>query len=169
MRGFAAILPVAGRSPAALHVRRSHPLSPRRAAPRVSVRAEPGGRRGPGLVALVAGWGSASPAAAAKQPTPAQKEAELRKLNERIEKVRKSVNADVAKRDKLSVQLREAELGVASARKDLDDIRAQRLATEAQLRNSSRSRRSASATSTASGRRWPASSAPPTSTAARNS
>ncbi|HEX9208652.1 MAG TPA: peptidoglycan DD-metalloendopeptidase family protein [Steroidobacteraceae bacterium] len=87
------------------------------------------------VVAVVAGLAFGDPAAAAKQQTPAQKEAELRKLNERIEKVRQSVNADVAKRDKLSVQLREAELGVASARKDLDDIRAQRLATEAQLRS----------------------------------
>jgi septal ring factor EnvC (AmiA/AmiB activator) len=86
------------------------------------------------LLALAVGLGSGSAAQAAKQQTPAQKEAELRKLNERIEKVRKSVNADVARRDKLSVQLRDAELGVASARKDLDEIRAQRLATEAQLR-----------------------------------
>jgi len=71
--------------------------------------------------------------AAAKQ-TPAQKEAELRQLNQRIDKVRKSVNADVQKRDKLSVQLREAELGVQAARKELDEIHAQRLATEARLR-----------------------------------
>jgi septal ring factor EnvC (AmiA/AmiB activator) len=78
---------------------------------------------------------AAAAPAATKQPTPAQKEAELRKLNERIDQVRKSVNADVEKRDKLSVQLREAELGVASARKDLDEIRAQRLTTEAQLRD----------------------------------
>lgn len=74
------------------------------------------------------------PAHAAKQPTPAQKEAELRKLNQRIEKVRKSVNADVQKRDKLSVELRDAELGVAAARRELDDIKAQRLATEGRLR-----------------------------------
>jgi septal ring factor EnvC (AmiA/AmiB activator) len=71
---------------------------------------------------------------AAKQQTPAQKEAELRKLNERIEKVRKSVDDDLQKRDKLSVQLREAELGVAAARDDLDEIRAQRLTAEARLR-----------------------------------
>jgi murein hydrolase activator len=83
-----------------------------------------------GLCFLIPGAG---PAWAAKQ-TPAQKEAELKKLNQRIEKVRKSVNADVQKRDKLSVQLREAELGVQAARKELDEIRAQRLATEARLR-----------------------------------
>jgi len=77
--------------------------------------------------------GTGVAAAAAKQ-TPAQKEAELRQLNQRIDKVRKSVNADVQKRDKLSVQLREAELGVQAARKELDQIHAQRLATEARLR-----------------------------------
>jgi septal ring factor EnvC (AmiA/AmiB activator) len=70
----------------------------------------------------------------AKQQTPAQKEAELRKLNARIEQVRKSVNADVQKRDKLSVELRDAELGVSAARRELEDIRAQRLATEGRLR-----------------------------------
>jgi septal ring factor EnvC (AmiA/AmiB activator) len=74
------------------------------------------------------------PLLSATKQTPAQKEAELRKLNQRIDKVRKTVNADVQKRDKLSVQLREAELGVQSARKDLDEIRAQRLAVEARVR-----------------------------------
>jgi septal ring factor EnvC (AmiA/AmiB activator) len=74
------------------------------------------------------------PVLAATKQTPAQKEAELRKLNQRIDKVRKTVNADVEKRDKLAVQLREAELGVQSARKELDEIRAQRLAVEARVR-----------------------------------
>lgn len=82
-------------------------------------------------LACVTGTGAAW---AATKQTPAQKEAELRKLNQRIEKVRKSVNADVQKRDQLSVQLRDAELGVQAARKELDQIRAQRLATEARLR-----------------------------------
>jgi murein hydrolase activator len=89
-----------------------------------------------GLLGLLVGaatpWHASQ--AAAKQPTPAQKEAELKKLNQRIEKVRKSVNADVAKRDKLSVQLRDAELGVQSARKELDTIRAQRLAADARMK-----------------------------------
>ncbi|HEX6572075.1 MAG TPA: peptidoglycan DD-metalloendopeptidase family protein [Steroidobacteraceae bacterium] len=88
------------------------------------------------LVAVTVAVGLATPGVvlAAKQQTPAQKETELRKLNERIEKVRKSVNADVRKRDKLSVELREAELGVAAARRELDDIKAQRLAAEGRLR-----------------------------------
>ena len=84
------------------------------------------------LVLVTVAIGLATPGVvfAAKQQTPAQKETELRKLNDRIEKVRKSVNADVRKRDKLSVELREAELGVAEARRELDDIKAQRLAAE---------------------------------------
>jgi septal ring factor EnvC (AmiA/AmiB activator) len=86
------------------------------------------------VAALALGLGSAGTASAARQQTPAQKEAELRRLNDRIEKVRQSVNADVQKRDKLSVELREAELGVASARRELDDIRAQRLVAEDRLR-----------------------------------
>ena len=68
-----------------------------------------------------------------RKPTPAQKEAELKKVNARIENVRKTVNADIEKRDKLSVQLRDAELGVQSARKQLEELRAQRIATEARL------------------------------------
>jgi septal ring factor EnvC (AmiA/AmiB activator) len=68
-----------------------------------------------------------------RKPTPAQKEAELRKVNARIENVRKSVNADIEKRDKLSAQLRDAELGVQSARRQLEELRAQRIATEARL------------------------------------
>ncbi len=86
-----------------------------------------------GALCLACVLGTGAAWAATKQ-TPAQKEAELRKLNQRIEKVRKSVNADVQKRDQLSVQLRDAELGVQAARKELDQIRAQRLATEARLR-----------------------------------
>jgi len=86
-----------------------------------------------GALCLACSVGTGTAWAAPKQ-TPAQKEAELRKLNQRIEKVRKSVNADVQKRDQLSVQLRDAELGVQAARKELDQIRAQRLATEARLR-----------------------------------
>jgi septal ring factor EnvC (AmiA/AmiB activator) len=66
--------------------------------------------------------------------TPTQKEAELRKVNSKIEKVRKSVNADLEKRDRLSVQLRDAELGVQDARRRLESVRAERIASEARLR-----------------------------------
>jgi murein hydrolase activator len=86
------------------------------------------------LFAAALGLGLPSMALAAKQPTPAQKEAELKAVNSRIEKVRKAVNEDVERRDKLSTQLRDAELGVQAARRKLDDIRAQGLAIEARLR-----------------------------------
>lgn len=86
-------------------------------------------------LAAVLGLGSPSLVAAAKEPTPAQKEAELRRVNSRIESVRKAVNDDIEKRDKLSAQLRDAELGVQTARRTLDEIRAQRLDAEARLRD----------------------------------
>ena len=77
---------------------------------------------------LALGLGLAWPATqAARKPTPAQKEAELKRVNARIEKVRKSVNEDVEKRDKLSAQLRDAELSVQDAKHKLDDLRAQRI------------------------------------------
>ena len=86
------------------------------------------------LLAIAVGLGPPAVGLAAKEPTPAQKEAELKRVNSRIEKVRKAVNADVEKRDRLSAQLRDAELGMQSARRALDDIRARRLAVEARLR-----------------------------------
>jgi septal ring factor EnvC (AmiA/AmiB activator) len=87
------------------------------------------------LLALVAaGTGGLPPTAWAQAKSAAQKEAELRKVNSRIEKVRKSVNADIEKRDKLSVELRDAELGVRDARRELEEIRAQRIASEARLK-----------------------------------
>jgi septal ring factor EnvC (AmiA/AmiB activator) len=112
-----------------------HRLTPTPAAARRS----PARGRGAGLLGLllagiVALAGAAGPAWAARQPTPAQKEAELRKLNQRIDKVRKSVDSDMRKRDQLSVELRDAELGVQEARKGLDEVKAQRLAAEARLR-----------------------------------
>jgi hypothetical protein len=86
------------------------------------------------LVAPLALGGVPSHAArSSQQPSPAQKEAELRKLNDRIEKVRKSVNSDMEKRDKLSVELREAELGVASAR--ANDLRARLVADGVEARS----------------------------------
>jgi septal ring factor EnvC (AmiA/AmiB activator) len=68
-------------------------------------------------------------------PTQKQKEAELKRVNARIERVRKSVNSDLQKRDKLSAQLRDAELGVQEARRQLEAARAQRVASEARLKD----------------------------------
>lgn len=87
-----------------------------------------------GLLVLALGLGTLEAwAQSGRQPTPAQKEAELKKVNARIEKVRKAVNQDIEKRDKLSAQLRDAELGVQGARRKLDETRAQRIASEARL------------------------------------
>jgi septal ring factor EnvC (AmiA/AmiB activator) len=86
------------------------------------------------LWAVVASLSAPLAASAQGKATPTQKEAELRKVNSKIEKVRKSVNADIEKRDRLSVQLRDAELGVQDARKRLDAIRAERIASEGRLR-----------------------------------
>ena len=61
-----------------------------------------------GWVALYA----PDPLAAERKATPAQKEAELKQIRSRIERVRKSVNDDVEARDRLSVKLRDAELSV---------------------------------------------------------
>ena len=70
---------------------------------------------------------------AADKQTPAQKEAELKRLQTRIDKVRKAVNADIEKRDRLGAQLRDAELGVQAARKQLETVREQRIQSESQL------------------------------------
>jgi len=87
-----------------------------------------------GLLVLAVGPGTPEAwAQSGRQPTPAQKEAELKKVNARIEKVRKAVNQDIEKRDKLSAQLRDAELGVQGARRKLEETRAQRIASESRL------------------------------------
>jgi len=86
------------------------------------------------LCAVFCSLSAPSTASAQGKATPTQKEAELRKVNAKIEKVRKSVNADIEKRDRLSVQLRDAELGVQGARKRLDATRAERIASEGRLR-----------------------------------
>src|SRR5512139_3937842 len=94
---------------------------------------------------LILAWGPGAPEAWAqsgRQPTPAQKEAELKKVNARIEKVRKSVNEDIEKRDKLSAQLRDAELGVQGARRKLEETRAQRIASESRLEDLERAQAS---------------------------
>jgi murein hydrolase activator len=86
------------------------------------------------LCAVVGSLSVPLTASAQGKATSTQKEAELRKVNSKIEKVRKSVNADIEKRDRLSVQLRDAELGVQDARKRLEAVRAERIASEGRLR-----------------------------------
>lgn len=67
-------------------------------------------------------------------PSQKQKEAELKRVNARIERVRQAVNVDIEKRDRLSAQLRDSELAVQGARRELDEARAQRVASEARLK-----------------------------------
>jgi septal ring factor EnvC (AmiA/AmiB activator) len=94
-----------------------------------------------GLLVAAAGLGvNEAGAQAGRQPTPAQKEAELKKVNARIEKVRKAVNQDIEKRDQLSAQLRDAELDVQGARRKLEETRTQRIASEARLEDLERER-----------------------------
>jgi septal ring factor EnvC (AmiA/AmiB activator) len=84
------------------------------------------------FVAVAVGPGAAD-AQSERKATPAQKEAELKKVKSRIERVRKNVNQDIEKRDRLSVQLRDAELGVQEARRGLEALRAERIASESRL------------------------------------
>ena len=85
------------------------------------------------LLVAVAGGPGAADAQNERKATPAQKEAELKKVKSRIERVRKNVNQDIEKRDRLSVQLRDAELGVQQARRGLEALRAERIASESRL------------------------------------
>jgi septal ring factor EnvC (AmiA/AmiB activator) len=101
--------------------------------------ARSGGRLALVLLVVLAAVGG-TPGAGAQtgrraEPSQKQKEAELKRVNARIERVRKSVNADLQKRDKLNAQLRDAELGVQEARRQLEEARAQRVATEARVKD----------------------------------
>jgi septal ring factor EnvC (AmiA/AmiB activator) len=94
-----------------------------------------------GSLVLASGPGAPEAwAQSGRQPTPAQKEAELKKVNARIDKVRKAVNQDIEQRDRLSAQLRDAELAVQGARRKLEETRAQRIASESRLDDLERER-----------------------------
>ena len=86
------------------------------------------------LCLAVAGGPGEAGAQNERKATPAQKEAELKKVKSRIERVRKNVNQDIEKRDRLSAQLRDAELGVQEARRRLEALRAQRIESESRLK-----------------------------------
>jgi len=88
-----------------------------------------------GLLVAVAVALPAMSAQPERKDTPKQKEAELRRVNERIERVRRSVNADVEKRDRLSAELRDAELAIQDSQRQLEGLRAQRIASESRLQD----------------------------------
>jgi septal ring factor EnvC (AmiA/AmiB activator) len=72
-------------------------------------------------------------ASAAGAPTPAAKEAELKQVRNRIDSIRRSIQAEAERRDTLAGQVKEAELKIQSARERLTDVRAQRIASENRL------------------------------------
>ena len=72
-------------------------------------------------------------ARAASAPTPAAKEAELKQVRNRIDSIRRSIQAEAERRDALAGQVKEAELKIQSARERLSDVRARRIASENRL------------------------------------
>lgn len=60
------------------------------------------------------------------------KQAELASIRQRIETIRKTLEAEAQRRDALSAQLKDAELSIAAARERLEALKAQRQAVEAQ-------------------------------------
>ncbi|MBS0387518.1 MAG: peptidoglycan DD-metalloendopeptidase family protein [Proteobacteria bacterium] len=76
---------------------------------------------GPSLLAALAVSGAVSAASSEQSQTQAQ----LRSLKERIEKVSRDVSRDAVERDRLSRNLRTAELAVAATRSDLETLQAQ--------------------------------------------
>ena len=83
------------------------------------------------LLALPAG-------AASKDP-----EAALKRVKQRIEQLQRSVREDVARRDKLSANLRESEEAVAGARRRLEDVRGRIRDSDARLAGLEEERRRA--------------------------
>jgi len=83
---------------------------------------------------LTVGLGAgAFQASAAGAPTPAAKEAELKKVRNRIDSIRRSIQAEAERRDALAGQVKEAELKIQSARERLSEVRARRIASENRL------------------------------------
>src|SRR5262245_41125852 len=80
------------------------------------------------LMLVGAAWTLVPPPSRAA--TAEETQAELKEVRTRIESVRKSMNADVARRDAMTSQLKSAELDIQSARQQLADARTARAATE---------------------------------------
>jgi len=79
----------------------------------------------PNLLILLSFGAQPLPAAA---PSADQTQAQLKALKERIERVSRDVGRDAVERDRLSKNLRSAELAVSAAQSDLDDLRTQETA-----------------------------------------
>lgn len=83
-------------------------------------------------VLCTVGWGSGAFQARAAA-TPAAKEAELKQVRNRIDSIRRSIQAEAVRRDTLAGQVKEAELKIQSARERLSDVRSRRIASENRL------------------------------------
>ncbi|MEQ1579147.1 MAG: peptidoglycan DD-metalloendopeptidase family protein [Steroidobacteraceae bacterium] len=67
-------------------------------------------------------------------PSQESTQAELRQVRGRIDSIRKAINEDVQRRDAVTVQLKDTELGIQTAQQKLAATRAERQATEIRLR-----------------------------------
>lgn len=67
--------------------------------------------------------------------TTEETQAELRQVRGRIESIRKAMDADVARRDSVTTQLKSAELDIQTARQQLAETRSARTAAEGKLRD----------------------------------
>lgn len=79
------------------------------------------------------GTGAFQASAAGSAPTPAAKEAELKQVRNRIDSIRRSIQAEAERRDALAGEVKEAELKIQTARERLSDVRARRIAAENRL------------------------------------
>ncbi len=69
----------------------------------------------------------------ASAASPESKQAELDRIRARMESIRKSIQSEVTRRDSLATELREADLRVQTARRQLAQVRRERSASEKQL------------------------------------
>lgn len=83
-----------------------------------------------GCLVLPLWLGSAHGAAPSTEST----QAELRQVRGRIDSIRKAINEDVQRRDAVTVQLKDTELGIQTAQQKLSATRSERRATETRLR-----------------------------------
>lgn len=81
-----------------------------------------------GLLGLLGAAAPPAPAAASASQTAS----DLARLRERIERVSREVGRDALEKDRLAARLREAELAVAGARRDLDSVHAEVVSHSAQ-------------------------------------
>lgn len=86
-----------------------------------------------GLVLLLVGAWMLVPASS-RAATAEETQAELKEVRTRIESIRKAMNADVARRDAVTNQLKSAELDIQAARQQLADVRTARAAADRKLK-----------------------------------